>query len=67
MTREREGNARPSGRPVAVRLDDVLIARIDRIARAMERTTPGLHVSRGDVVRVLLREAIARRNDSGGG
>jgi len=63
MTRERDdGNARPSGRPVAVRLDDVLIGRVDRVARAMERSIPGLRVSRGDAVRVLLREALEARS-----
>jgi hypothetical protein len=55
-------------KPVYVRLDDALIARIDRYAERLAAEQPGLKPTRSDTIRVLLHRALdAAEGDDGNG
>lgn len=45
---------------VALRLDDKLLAGVDRLVRAWERVT-GSKLTRQDVIRSIVREVVTRR------
>jgi metal-responsive CopG/Arc/MetJ family transcriptional regulator len=50
------GESQP--RQIYIRLDDGLLARIDRYAERLGATQPGLHPTRSDAIRVLLHRAL---------
>lgn len=45
--------------PIAVRLDDEQIQRLDRIALELAKRLPGVKVCRGDAVRATVERGVA--------
>jgi hypothetical protein len=60
-TKEREGETQP----VAFRLETELLKRLDEHAKRMAAETPGLKLTRTDVVRVLLLKGLDAEDKRG--
>jgi Arc/MetJ-type ribon-helix-helix transcriptional regulator len=48
----------PQPKATYVRLDESLLARIDRYAEKLSVEQPGLHPNRSDAIRILLHKAL---------
>jgi metal-responsive CopG/Arc/MetJ family transcriptional regulator len=49
---------------VAVRLPATLVENVDELVEEMRLLTPGLHLSRSDLLRVLIQEALDTRSQA---
>lgn len=65
MTKAAPKRRREAMSVYAFRLPDALILEVDRVAQRLEADQPGMVVTRAQAVRVLLLEAIRRRERTG--
>jgi len=56
----RKRNSEANERLLSVRISESLLARLERYAEKIERDRPGVRVSRSDLVRSLLLQALER-------